>query len=261
MTNLELLEILGGVRGKYIQEAQQLRQGERKPVRRRYLRQLAAAIVLVLMLAAFLTTAPGAAAVEYVKETVTSLIEALFPPKEMTILVEGEAEEGSYAADGIEPDPGPGFAVYYDVENYTMVKEGDVTYVRPLPVEGVEPGGLPACEMEIVHLDAGFDQAFSQEQAALDGHWEIRDSLVEPERASMVLRAGNQWDSLCEDRYYVSDGQGGCFRVVCRYFLEAAEGHGVRFAAMARSFAVVAPGESPRQMAPETGPGGDNLPQ
>ncbi len=27
--------------------------------------------------------------------------------------------------------PQPGFAIYYDVDNYTMVKDGDVTYIRP----------------------------------------------------------------------------------------------------------------------------------
>ena len=42
MTNLELLDILGGVQGKYILEAQQLRAGSKKPHRLRYMRQLAA---------------------------------------------------------------------------------------------------------------------------------------------------------------------------------------------------------------------------
>ena len=136
MTNMDLLDILGGVQGKYILEAQQLRTGGRKPHRLRYMRQLAAVITLILILTLFLNTAPGAAAVEYVKEKVTSLIEALFPPKKMTINVEGMEYEGDYAADGVEPEvtaeaPQPGFAIYYDVDSYTMEKEGDITYIRP----------------------------------------------------------------------------------------------------------------------------------
>ena len=98
MTNMELLDILGDVQGKYILEAQQLRAGSKKPQRQRYIRQLAAAITLILILTVFLNTAPGVAAVECVKEKVTSLIEALFPPKKMTINVEGIEYEGDYAA-------------------------------------------------------------------------------------------------------------------------------------------------------------------
>ena len=136
MTNMDLLDILGGVQGKYILEAQQLRTGGRKPHRLRYMRQLAAVITLILILTLFLNTAPGAAAVEYVKEKVTSLIETLFPPKKMTINIEGMEYEGDYAADGVEPKataeaPQPGFAIYYDVDSYTMEKEGDITYIRP----------------------------------------------------------------------------------------------------------------------------------
>ena len=58
-----------------------MREGRKKAPRFRYVRQLAAVIALILMLAIFLNTAPGAAAVEYVKEKVASLIETLFPPK------------------------------------------------------------------------------------------------------------------------------------------------------------------------------------
>lgn len=136
MTDMELLDILGGVRGKYILEAQQMREGRKKAPRFRYVRQLAAVIALILMLAIFLNTAPGAAAVEYVKEKVASLIETLFPPKKMSMDIEGLPYEGDYTADGVEPQataetPQPGFVIYYDVDNYTMVKDGDVTYIRP----------------------------------------------------------------------------------------------------------------------------------
>ena len=194
MTNLELLDILGGVQGKYILEAQKMRTGSKKTHRFRYMRQLAAVIVLILMLTVFLNTAPGVAAVEYVKEKVTSLIEALFPPKKMTINIEGMEYEGDYVADGVEPEataeaPQPGFAIYYDVDSYTMVKEGDITYIRPnlksmtreevLEIYGdylsllseeerkrqiaslmnPQPDpSLPNCEIEIIHLDIPYEQ-------------------------------------------------------------------------------------------------------
>ena len=276
MTNMDLLDILGGVQGKYILEAQQLRAGGRKPHRLRYMRQLAAVITLILILTLFLNTAPGAAAVEYVKEKVTSLIEALFPPKEMTINVEGMEYEGDYAADGVEPEvtaeaPQPGFAIYYDIDSYTMEKEGDITYIRPylkpmtreevLEIYGdflsslseeeqeqqiaslMNPQAAPAlpnCEIEIIHLDIPYAQTASQERAELEGQWEITEAVA-GNRITFSMCNGQEWDSPIEVRDYISDEQGGCFRITSRYYLEAAEGHGVRFAAIVNTFAVIPP--------------------
>ena len=276
MTNMELLDILGGVQGKYILEAQQLRAGGRKQHRLRYMRQLAAVITLILILTLFLNTAPGAAAVEYVKEKVTSLIEALFPPKKMTINVEGMEYEGDYVADGVEPEvtaeaPQPGFAIYYDVDSYTMEKEGDITHIRPylksmtreevLEIYGdslfslseeeqerqiaslMNPQAgpsLPNCEIEIIHLDIPYAQTASQERAELEGQWEITEAVA-GNRITFSMCNGQEWDSPIEVRDYFSDEQGGCFRITSRYYLEAAEGHGVRFAAIVNTFAVIPP--------------------
>ena len=265
MTNLELLDILGGVQGKYILEAQKMRTGSKKTHRFRYMRQLAAVIVLILMLTVFLNTAPGVAAVEYVKEKVTSLIEALFPPKKMTINIEGMEYEGDYVADGVEPEataeaPQPGFAIYYDVDSSTMVKEGDITYIRPnsksmtreevLEIYGdylsllseeererqiaslmnPQPDpSLPNCEIEIIHLDIPYEQVASRERAELESQWEITETVA-GNRITFSMRNGQEWDSPVEVRDYISDEQGGCFRITSRYYLEAAEGHGARFA-------------------------------
>ena len=272
MTNMELLDILGGVQGKYILEAQQLRAGSKKSHRLRYIQQLAAVIALILMLTVFLNTAPGVAAVEYVKEKITSLIETLFPPKKMTINIEGMEYEGDYAADGVEPEvtaeaPQPGFAIYYDVDSYTMEKEGDITYIRPylksmtreevLKIYGdslsllseeererqiaslmnPQPApALPDCEIEIVHLDIPYEQ----ERAELESQWETTEAVA-GNRITISMYSGQEWDSPAEVRDYISDEQGGCFRITSRYYLEAAEGHGVRFAAIVDTFSVIPP--------------------
>ena len=274
MTNMELLVILGGVQGKYILEAQQLRAGSKKPHRLRYIQQLAAVIALILMLTVFLNTAPGVAAVEYVKEKISSLIETLFPPKKMTINVEGMEYEGDYAADGVEPEvtaeaPQPGFAIYYDVDSYTMEKEGDITYIRPqlksmtreevLKIYGdslsllseeererqiaslMNPQSAPAlpdCEIEIVHLDIPYEQTASQERAELESQWETAEAVA-GNRITISMYSGQEWNSPVEVRDYISDEQGGCFRITSRYYLEAAEGHGVRFAAIVDTFSVI----------------------
>ncbi len=279
MTNLELLDILGGVRGKYILQAQELRSGGKKRTRFRYVRQIAAILALILLLAAFAHTAPGAAAMEYLKEKITSLIETLFPPKEMTILIEGMEYEGSYAAGGMEPEstaevPTPGFAIYYDVDHYTMVKEGDVIYIRPYEkprtreeilelyadsfaylteeereqeiaaLMNPQPDpSLPPCEIEITHLDIPYEQAAAQERAELGQKWEIQE-FTDTNRITFSMLSGHKWDSPTEDRDYISDEQGGSFRIIRRYFLEATEGHGTRFAAIVNTFAVIPPQES-----------------
>lgn len=279
MTNLELLDILGGVRGKYILQAQELRSGSKKRTQFRYVRQIAAILALILLMAAFAHTTPGAAAMEYLKEKITSLIETLFPPKEMTILIEGTEYEGSYVAGGMEPEstaeaPMPGFAIYYDVDHYTMVKEENVTYIRPYEkpmtreeilelyadsfaylteeeqeqeisaLMDLQPDpSLPTCEIEITHLDIPYEQAASQERAELEAKWEIQES-TNANRITFSMLSGYEWNSPTEDRDYISDEQGGCFRIIRRYFLEAAEGHGVRFAAIVNTFAVIPPQES-----------------
>ena len=76
MTNLDLLSILGGVKNQYILDAQAMRTGRKKRKTFPYVRQIAAILVLLLLLSAFFRTAPGAAALEYVKQQVENLIES-----------------------------------------------------------------------------------------------------------------------------------------------------------------------------------------
>lgn len=194
----------------------------------------------------------------------------------MSMDIEGLPYEGDYAADGVEPQataetPQPGFAIYYDVDNYTMVKDGDITYIRPyqkpmtreevleaygdylsqLPDEERErqidalmnpqpDASLPTCEIEIVHLDIPYEDAASQERAELETQWEIQEH-TETNRITFSMYSGSEWNSPLEVRDYVSDEQSGCFRIIRRFFMEAAEGHGVRFAAMVDTFAVIQP--------------------
>ena len=172
-------------------------------------------------------------------------------------------------ADGVEPQataekPQPGFAIYYDVDNYTMVKDGDVTYIRPyqkpmtreevleaygdylsqLPEEERErqidalmnpqpDTSLPPCEIEIVHLDMPYEGAVPLLRNAQS--WKrggkFRNTR-KPTEITFSMYSGSEWNSPLEVRDYISDEQSGCFRIIRRFFMEAAEGHGVRFAAV-----------------------------
>ena len=83
----------------------------------------------------------------------------------------------------------------------------------------------------------------SQKRAELESQWGITEAVA-GNRITFSICNGQEWDSPVEVQDYISDEQGGCFRITSRYFLEAAEGHGVRFAAMVNTFAVIPPQES-----------------
>lgn len=112
---------------------------------------------------------------------------------------------------------------------------------------------LPKCEIEIIHLDSPYEQTASQERAELESHWETTEA-VSGKRITFSMRNGQEWNSPVEVRDYISDEQGGCFRITSRYYLEAAEGHGVRFAAVVDSFAVIPPQRSADSISDDDAP-------
>lgn len=242
MKTYRIMDALGKVNDDYILESAP---AERK-AKRTHLRWMAAAIALIMAMT-FFHTAPGAAALEIVKEAAAGLIETLFPPRDIPSNVEGGSEIIHQQAGGQEPQvqedgtaSTPGFAIYYDTERYTMSEENGVTYIR----YNIE-NDLPPCEMVIRHIpDSSPADAAEAVRTEMAEAWsnvsevhslEGRDGLV------FAFSEGASMDSACGDIYFISDGQGGTFQITARYFLEAAEGHGVRFGQMVQSFEVLEP--------------------
>ena len=240
----------------------------------------AATAAAVLLFIVFLQTPPGAAAVNIVREQVTEIIELLFPPKDITITLEGTPEEIPHTAQGQEPEDvsKPGFALYVDSESYVMTEENGVTYVKPmisLPtreevqqnnralLEGLSPeetesevdrllaeqeafySNLLVCEIEIIHLpDTAPECAAGELRNQMFESWVSVSKIVEssnPVGLSFTASGGTEWDSPQEEHYFVGDGQQGTFRLTIRYFLEAAEGHGTRLRTMVGTFSVIHP--------------------
>ena len=238
----QIMDALGHVKEEYIMEAAPGRQKNRK----RHAGWIAAAAALVVLFA-FFQTAPGAAALEAVKETVTNLIETLFPPREIAVIVEGETEVKQQEAGGREPETRedgtvyvPGFAIYYDTELYTMSEENGVTYIR-----FATDSDLPPCEVEIRHMPGlNPEDAAKAVREEMTADWEyvseIR-TLETGEGLAFSFAAGANWDAACGDVFFLSDGRDGCFRIISRYFMEATEGHGVRFGQMVRTFEIIDP--------------------
>ena len=238
----KIMDALGSVREEYILEAAPGTKKEKK-----HRRGWVAAAAALVILFGLLQTPPAAAALEFVKETVTNFIESLFPPKEIPVIVEGETEVVTQEAGGQEPEmqedgtvTAPGFAIYYDPECYVMVEEDGVTYIR-FNVEN----DLPPCEVEIRHIPGVLPADSAEtEKTEMAESWQTVSDISDVQNLEGVyfsVYAGTNWDSACEDVYFLSDGRDGCFQITARYFLEATEGHGVRFAQMVQTFKVIDP--------------------
>ena len=126
MKEERILQLLGEVDEKYIAEAAPEETPKKKPVLRR-LMIVAACLGLLLTL--------GCAAVAVspeVRAAVQSIIEILFPPKEVTVTPEGLPESVPHTAQGQEPtEDAPGFAIYVDEGGYEMTEENGAFVIRP----------------------------------------------------------------------------------------------------------------------------------
>lgn len=237
-----IMDALGKVKEDYIMESAP----GKKKTNKSHIRWIAAAIAVVMLLA-FFRTAPGAAALEIVKETVTNYMEALFPPKDIPVSVEGETEVIPQEAGGQEPEiqedgtvTAPGFAIYYDTERYAMTVENGITYIR-----FVTDNDLPPCEMEIKHIpDVIPADAAESARKEMAESWESISEITAldgKEGVCFNISAGTDWNSACGYVYFLSDGRDGTFQITARFFVEATEGHGARFAQMVQTFEVIDP--------------------
>ena len=280
MKSMDLLEVVGSIRDKYILEAGKVREGtppvKKNPIRS-YSFRIAAMIALVLAGILFLQTPMGVAAVEMVKESVSRLIETLFPPKDIIVMPEGTPEVVHHEAQGRDPaEESPGFVMYVDTESYVMTEENDIYYVRQIPIEydreeirkqqaalmeGLSPeeqeaaidariqelkdfyASLPANEIQIREILGKEYSAYAQEiRNQMSAEWQITEDIHwidKPLAYSFSLSGGNAWDSPQEVHYFVNNGQQGTFHIVARCYLEAAEGHGMRFLSMIQTFEIV----------------------
>lgn len=281
MKSMDLLEVVGSIRDKYILEAGKAREQTAAVKKTKTARtvqfRIAAMIALVLAGILFLQTPMGVAAVEIVKESVSRLIEALFSPKDIIVMPEGTPEVVHHEAQGREPEEDtPGFAMYVDTESYVMTEENGIYYVRQIPIEydreqirdqqaalleGFSPeeqeaaideriqelkdfyGSLPANEIEIREVPGKEFSAYAQEvRNQMSANWQITEDIHwidMPLAYSFSVSGGNAWDSPQEDHYFIDNGKQGTFHIVARCYLEAAEGHGIRFMSMIQTFEIV----------------------
>lgn len=271
MTEERILQVLGEVDEKYIAEAAPKENKRKKPILRRVMIVAACLCLLLSLGCAAVTISPE------VRTAVRSIIELMFPPKEITVTPEGMLETVPHEAQGQEPtEDAPGFAIYVDEDRYEMLEENGVFFIRPkksalsredvrvnnsalledLTVKEQEAfideriaeqeafyAALPPCEMEISELE-GTDL----ETAAIAARMEMTQACenvteIEKEgfRISFLASDGTTWNAPQENHYFYPNGEGRGYHIIIRYYSEAEEGHGSRFRAMLETFSIIDP--------------------
>lgn len=271
MKEERILQLLGEVDEKYIAEAAPKETQKKKPVLQR-LMIIAACLGLLLTL--------GCAAVAVspeVRAAVQSIIEILFPPKEVTLTPEGLPESVPHTAQGQDPtEDAPGFAIYVDEDGYEMTEENGVFVIRPkksslsredvrqnnsallegLTVEEQEAfiddrlakqeafyAALPPCEMEIRELEGTDLEAVATAiRTEMTQTWEtVTEIENEDFRISFLASGGTAWDAPQENHYFYPNGERRVYHIIIRSYSEAEEGHGYRFRTMLETFSVIDP--------------------
>ena len=154
------------------------------------------------------------------------------------ILNGGDVGELTLCRDYREEQAGPGFVIFVNQSVYAITQEEESWVIRPRDALGAE---YPPIDMTITHL-AGTDpeEALQARREVLAGEFEEVTEIQANETGLWCLASGGTaWDSPQVGVQAVGDLEGGSYLFVSRYFLEAAEGHGVRFRDMVETFQVV----------------------
>ena len=278
-----LLALIGNIPDEMLDEALNIKKICSTGRKRVLYVSVAAACILVL----FMRFVPaGQVMAAQIREHVEHLLEELFPPKDLSLIVEGIKENISHEAYGELPEEAQeaGFAIYVDTDFYEMTQEADCHIIRgkrmiytredAIRDNAVLLADLPEKEkkqkiQEIVeNTQAFYDkfptgeiritqaQAVSVEDAASEMKQElsehdvnVSDIIVSELPKGLYLRAeeGTAWDCEVKEVYFVDNGLGGVFVITASYIVEAEEGTGARFHSMIETFRVLAYAENPEE--------------
>lgn len=134
------------------------------------------------------------------------------------------------------------FILYFNQEMYQGAWENGVYTIRPI---NPPPEDLPACEMTVEHLKGRSpSEAIEQRSQAMAAEYSENGGIcadLDTGRYSFRCGDGTAWDAKQALVWCVDDRQGGTYILTARFFLEAEEGHGVRFSDIAATFEPLAP--------------------
>lgn len=207
--------------------------GDKMTVKRKngFLKIISSTMVAAAMLSIFfVATEPGQAAIGKIKDFFA-------PEKKIVQELEGTEEETDVALQESEM----GYIIYLDQERYTIVKGDGVDKIIPK----ITGDNIPEVYMEIKQIkDKSPETLASEIEEELKANFSKVQNLgkvSEPLEGIQIhaLDKEPKWDSIVVDYFLVDNTKGGSFIIKQHYFLEAAEGHGVRFDNMLKEFVVV----------------------
>lgn len=278
-----LLALIGNIPDEMLDEALNEKKIGSTAKKRVLIVSAAAACMLVL----FMRFVPaGQVMAAQIREQVERLLEELFPPKDLSLIVEGIKENISHEAYGEQPARAQeaGFVIYVDKDSYEMTQEADCHIIRgkrmiytrqdairdnamllaDLPEEEKEQkiqeivqerqtfyDNFPTGEIRITQKQAVSveDAAGEMKQELSEHDDDVSDIIVSELPKGLYLRAeeGTAWDCEVKEVYFVDNGFGGVFIITASYIMEAAEGTGARFHSMIETFRVLAYAEKPEK--------------
>lgn len=192
---------------------------------------VAAALTLVFLVG----TEPGQAAFKKVKEI-------FLPEKTIVEELEGHKEKSKVS---LHESQKANYVIYFDKERYYMEKSGETERIVPLakPI-----GDYPEVFMEISQIKNTtpevqaevIEQQLKDEFTGEFSRVENKGPVVEPlEGIYLSALSGLKNNSTLVKYYLVDNKVGGTIIIKQQYFLEAEEGHGVRFDNMLKEFKVL----------------------
>lgn len=201
-----------------------------KSTKKRYM-PLVAAVAAVVIVFVGTQTETGHAIITQIKEMFVS-------QKEITQDIEGNKEKTDV---NLQQPSSSEYVIYVDEERYKFV-EGQGS--DKIVMKNVPDGDFPEVSMEIKQvLDKAPEDIVKELERQIKAEYE---TFYEAKKINKPINGwtvrgldGNEWNSPIINVYVVSNGNQGSFIITQRYFLEAEEGHGVRFDEMVKEFHIV----------------------
>ncbi|WZL73047.1 hypothetical protein QBE52_18690 [Clostridiaceae bacterium 35-E11] len=203
-------------------------------VKSRYTRFIAAAAAVVVLIIGTQTEI-GHGIIDQIKEL-------FMPQKQITQDIEGDKEKTNI---NLQYPREADYVIYVDEERYRFVEgqESDKIVMK-------NPNkNLPEVSMKIKQvvdqkpedLIKDLEESIKKEYATVQELQKVNDPITAWKISGLD---GQKWDSPIIKVYVVSNGNEGSFIITQQYFLEAEEGHGVRFDEMIKEFHLIE--ESPK---------------
>lgn len=241
MKREDISKAVGNIRTRYIQEAAPGKKVRRRTGWMKWVSAAACLLVLVTAVRPFMknhteTPVPGG---DEVISAPTQAPENVILP--ITISANGlHLVRLAYEAT-LTPEISTDFIIYINSEAYAGQEENGSYVIRPKTPLGE---GFPECSLQIRRVadtpPAAVAESVRESLAA--SYLNVGDIADAAVIDGLFLHAdnGSAWDARQTDITITDDLMGGSYILTARYFTEATEGHGTRFADMIGTFKVVA---------------------